>query len=363
MGDGFLKRRGRTVYAVLSVPVALLFLYFFGGRIISAFLPFLFAFLFVRLTLLPARVLSQKTRLPLGAVAAVLTVLLFSLFGFGTFLLVRRLLVECGEILSGLLSDPALPARIAGTVESFSAFVLSHIPGGEGEPLLSEADLAGMVRDAVGSLVSRFSRFLGGILSRIPSFLFSLFVSVVAAVWFSADPDGLSRLKERLLPPAWQKRVDAVGRWLFRGVGAVFYAYGILFFVTFLLLLIGLSLLGVPFALLLSFLIALFDLLPVLGAGGVLVPWGIVAAVSGKGALGACLLSLSLLIFIVRQILTPRLVGRGLGIHPLLAFFTVYAGLRLAGAPGVVAGLFLAAFLSRAPQKNAGGETPPEQKE
>jgi len=348
MTDGFFQKHGRALGVALSVLIGLLFLRFFAGRILGILVPFVFAFLTARLTLSPARFLSRKTRLPVRVWSVFLTLLLFFLLGLGIFLLVRRLILESGEILTGALSDPSLPSRVAGALESFFSFILSRVPGGSGEPLLSESDLAGIVRDALSSLLSAFSRFVGGILSRIPSFLFSLLVSVFAAIWFSADPDGLSRLKERILSPAWQRRAEQAGRWLSRGAGTAFYAYGVLFCVTFLLLLVGLTLLGVPYALLLSLLIALFDLLPVVGAGGILVPWGVVSILSGKGALGVCILFLSLLIFIVRQILTPRLFGRGLGIHPLLAFFSVYAGFRLAGVPGVVAGLILAAVFSRA---------------
>lgn len=348
MIDGIWKRHGRAIGIALAILGGLLVFRFFAGRVLSALLPFLFAFLVSRLTLRPARWLSERTRLPVGAASVSLTLLLFFLFGFGVFLLLRQVIVECGAILSDLLSDPSLPARIAATVENLSAFVRSRIPGGAGGPLLSEEDLSGIVRDGFSSFVSSFSRFLGGILSRVPSFLFALLVSVFAAVWFSSDPDGLRRLSERVIPSPWRERVERLRRGFFRGVGTVVYAYGILFLVTFVLLLVGLSLLRVPYALLLSLLIALFDLLPVLGAGGILVPWGIVSVVSGRGAFGACVFALSLVIFIVRQLLTPRLVGRGLGIHPLLAFFSVYAGYKLAGAAGVVVGLILSALGSRA---------------
>ena len=347
MPDGIIKRWGRPAAAALSALFGLLFLRFFGGRVLSAVLPFLFAFLVARLTLSPARFLARKTRVPLRVWAVFLTLLLFFSLGFGIFLLVRRLIVECGEILSGILSDPGLPSRIASAIESFSSFFLSRVPGGAGGPLLSGSDLAGMVRNGFSTLVSSFSRLLGSILSTVPSILFALFVSVIAAVWFASDPDGLPRLSEGILPPAWQKRVGSLGRGLFRGAGTVFYAYGILFCLTFLILFTGLLLLGVPYALLRALCIALFDLLPVLGAGGILVPWGIFAVVSGRAAFGACILFLSLLIFPVRRLLAPRLFGRGLGIHPLLAFFAVYAGFKLAGAAGAAVGLFLSAFASR----------------
>ena len=352
MTDGISDRRGRAVALALFTLAGLLFLRFFLGRITAALFPFVFAYLLARLTLVPARFLARKTRIPVRTWSVFLALSFFFWIGFGTFLFVRQLVAECGEILSGVLSDPDLPTRIAGGLESFSSFILSRVPGGAGGPLLSESDLAGMVRDAFSSLFSSFSRLFGGFLSRIPSFLFSLFVSVVAAVWFAADPDVLARLS-RLLPPAWQRRGEQIGRGLFRGAGTVFYAYGILFCVTFLILFLGLTILRAPYALLSSFLIALFDLLPVLGAGGLLIPWGIVSIVSGRAALGACILFLSLLIFAVRQILTPRLFGRGLGIHPLLAFFAVCAGLRLAGLSGVLFGLFLSVLLSRALERRA----------
>ena len=347
MTEGISRRFPHAAVVALFVVFGILFLHFFSGRVLSVLFPFFFAWLSARLTLPPARRLAKRTKIPVRVWAVFLTLLLFSLIGFCAFLLIRRLIVECAGMLSDALSDPGLPSRIAGTLEKISSFVSSHIPGEAGNTLFSEEDLAGMVRDAFSSLFSSFSRFVGGILSRVPSFLLSLFVSVIAAVWFAADPDGLARLKGRLLPPAWQAKADRIGRGIGRGARAFFYAYGILFCVTFLILLIGLSVLRVDYALLLSLFIALFDLLPVLGAGGILIPWGIVSVVSGRGAFGACLFSLSLLIFIVRQILTPRLFGRGLGIHPLLAFFAVYAGLRLAGAAGMLAGLFLSVLISR----------------
>ena len=355
--DRLVEQYGRPLLFALGALIGLLFLRLFAARILAVLLPFAFAWLSARLTHRPARFLSRKTRIPAPVLSVSLTLLFFFSIGFGVFFLLRQVIVECGEILSAALSDPALPSKIAGALESASSFILSRLPGGAGGPLLSEEDLAGMVRDGFASLFSSFSRFVGGVLSRIPSFLFAVLVSLVAAVWFSADPDGLSRVGGRLLSPAWQRRAERIGRGLSRYAGTVFYAYGILFCLTFLILLLGLSVLGVPYALLLSLLISLFDLLPIVGAGGILVPWGIVSIVSGRGAFGACVLFLSFSIFAVRQILTPKLVGRGLGIHPLLVFFSVYAGLRLAGVPGMIAGLFLSVLLSRAGGKGGAPKT------
>ncbi|MBP5610731.1 MAG: hypothetical protein J6X72_05280, partial [Clostridia bacterium] len=160
------RQNGRLFRACLlfaSGLLGFLFLRTCAGRVLSVLLPFVFAYLSARLTVCPARFLARKTRIPVRVWAVGLTLSLFSLFGAGTFFLVRQLILESGEILSGVLSDPELPSRIAAAVERVVSFVSSRVPGG---PLLSEDDLAGVFRNALLNLVGSASRVLGGVLSR-----------------------------------------------------------------------------------------------------------------------------------------------------------------------------------------------------
>ena len=66
----------------------------------------------------------------------------------------------------------------------------------------------------------------------------------------------------------------------------------------------------VPHAVLIALAIAVFDLLPVLATGGILIPWGAVMAVRGDLKMAAGMLILYLVTTAVRNILEPGLVGK-----------------------------------------------------
>ena len=84
------------------------------------------------------------------------------------------------------------------------------------------------------------------------------------------------------------------------------------------------------------FLIALADLLPVIGVGSIMIPWGLILLLQKNYYIGFGLLILYLIISLVRQIAEPRIIGKSLGLHPLLALLASYAGLTLFGFWGML---------------------------
>ena len=102
---------------------------------------------------------------------------------------------------------------------------------------------------------------------------------------------------------------------------------------------------GAEYALLLAAITAIVDILPVLGVGTVLVPWSVISYISGDISRGTAILILYVAVIILRQFIEPKIIGKSLGIHPLLSLFSMYVGLRVFGvigiilAPALVAGL------------------------
>ena len=84
--------------------------------------------------------------------------------------------------------------------------------------------------------------------------------------------------------------------------------------------------------------IALVDILPVLGVGTVLVPWGLLELLRGETGTGTGLLVLCAVMMLARQLLEPRIVGKSIGLHPLATLFAAYAGLQLFGLAGMLLG-------------------------
>lgn len=111
--------------------------------------------------------------------------------------------------------------------------------------------------------------------------------------------------------------------------------YALMMTITFVELFIGFSLLKFPMPMLLGFLVAIVDILPVLGTGTILIPWAMILCVIGKPGLGAGVFILYLVITVVRQSLEPRIIGQQVGLHPIVTLLCIFAGAQLIGVLGI----------------------------
>lgn len=118
-------------------------------------------------------------------------------------------------------------------------------------------------------------------------------------------------------------------------------------FLTFAELCIGLLAFKIPYAVPIALAIAVFDILPILGTGGVLLPWAAVLFMLGNMPLGAGILALYLVITMVRNIVEPKIVGKQIGLHPLATLVALFVGLKLIGIAGaVILPVFLSIFIN-----------------
>ena len=112
--------------------------------------------------------------------------------------------------------------------------------------------------------------------------------------------------------------------------------YFILMVITFFELWIGFLILKINNAYFWAFLIALIDLLPILGTGIILVPWAIYCAVAGNISVSVGLAVLYIIMVLVRNFCEPKIVSRQIGINPLFILFSMYLGLKLFGGAGII---------------------------
>ena len=108
--------------------------------------------------------------------------------------------------------------------------------------------------------------------------------------------------------------------------------------ITFCETLIGFLIMGVEYAFLMATLVAFVDILPIFGAGTVLIPWAIFSLLTSNTPLGIGLLVLYAVTLVVRQFIEPKIVGTTLGIHPLATLASVYLGLSFFGFWGLILG-------------------------
>ena len=97
----------------------------------------------------------------------------------------------------------------------------------------------------------------------------------------------------------------------------------------------GFVILGLDYSFVLALIIAAIDFLPVLGTAAVLVPWGIVLLMMQNSFLGVGILVLFIVTTIVRQVIEPKILGKSLGVHPILTLLALYLGFKLFGLLGM----------------------------
>ena len=116
----------------------------------------------------------------------------------------------------------------------------------------------------------------------------------------------------------------------------IIFAYAKIMSITFVELSIGFIILGIDSPFLVALLISIFDVLPVLGTGGIMVPWVLYLLINGQINLAIGLLILYIIVTVIRNIIEPKIVGDQIGVHPLLMLIGMYAGVKIFGMFGLI---------------------------
>ena len=159
--------------------------------------------------------------------------------------------------------------------------------------------------------------------------------NIVSCFFFMLDYDKVMDFLGNLIPKAYRPKAELVKTYVKNTLLVYIRSYFFLFCLTCIELAIGFQILGIPYGAIWGTLIGVFDILPVLGTGGILLPWVILLLVTGKITLGIGIFVLYLIITIIRNTLEPKMVGKQIGLHPLATLISLYVGLKVLGIPGM----------------------------
>lgn len=266
------------------------------------------------------------------------------------FLLAMLLLVLAAFVLrelrslAGVLPDLEQTARSGiSLVRSWLLQLSSRTPQAI-RPLLQE-NVNAMFSDG-NALVDKVTGYIlslaGNLLSHIPDSALSLGTAVISGYMISAK---LPRIRKWLLsriPKEKLRTLLAAGKRLRATLRSWFTAQFKLMAVTFVILFLGLVLLRIPYALLWAAGISLVDAFPILGTGTVLLPWSLYLFLQSDTARAIGIAGIYAIITLSRSALEPKLLGRHLGLDPLVTLMVIYAGYKLWG----ISGMFLAPLLA-----------------
>lgn len=190
--------------------------------------------------------------------------------------------------------------------------------------------------------VSQLPQLATGILSHLTGSVVGVGTGLLSAYLISARLPKLKAWLGRRIPENWRQRYLPALKGLKAALAGWLKAQLKLMVLTFAIVCGGLLLLRVAYAPIWAFLVALVDALPMLGTAVILVPWSLVAFLQGETVQGLGLLGIFAVCWVTRNALEPRLVGKQLGLDPLVTLLALYLGYRLFGVLGMLLSPILA---------------------
>ncbi|NTW72572.1 MAG: AI-2E family transporter [Eubacteriaceae bacterium] len=131
-----------------------------------------------------------------------------------------------------------------------------------------------------------------------------------------------------------------------KGVKGFLKAQLIIMLITFVILSIGLSVINVPLPVLIAMGIAVFDLIPVVGSGIIMIPWALISIAGGNTETGKQLAILYVFLVVLRQIIEPKVIGDHIGINPIVTFISSILGSIVFGPAGFIIGPVIAIVIN-----------------
>lgn len=332
-----MKRCFRMILNIVIPLLGLCLVIFLGPRLLHFFMPFVIGWILALLANPLVRFLERRVKLvrrhgSMLIIIAALAIVIGLFYGAG--LLVYR------EMGSFLADAPEIYQSVIAEIENAlqnGRKLAEYFPQNLQPPLLAFSDnLDGLF----GKLVSRAAeptvQIAGHVAKSIPNLLVNMVIIILSSYLFLADRESIMRWLKEHLPAFVFRYIEYMKRDAKGLIGGYFLAQFRIMCVVALILAAGFLVLGVRYGVLLAFLTAILDFLPIFGTGTVLFPWAVVKLFAGEYAYATGLILLYILTQVVRQIIQPKIVGESMGLPPLMTLFLLYLGFKLRGLTGMI---------------------------
>ena len=305
---------------------------------LPALFPFVVAYI-VTVVLLPlVRLLNSKLRINKRILSVILVILFYGTIG----VIVIWLLVEVAAFATERIKD--LPAFFQSQVRPFLSNLFDEIQemiyNLDPEMAIDFDTTANSLLSSLGSTVMSISGSVVGKLTdfavSVPTFLLNIVIMIIATIFLLVDYDAIGAFITRQLSEKNNSLLHNIKAHLGRVLGKYLISYSLIMLITFAEIFLGLSIIGFRHAALIAVLIAVFDILPIVGSGLVIVPWAIICFITGDVGAGIGLFILWAILCVVRQIIEPKIVGDSVGMHPFLTLFAMLAGNFIYGGIGIL---------------------------
>ena len=336
----------KVAFSVVGVAAAIVLIYIFLpkilgvlGFVIKLFLPFLLGYLFSMAVNPLADFLQKKLKIPRGLSAVLVIVLIVGIVGGVLTFAIWKIVDEVRMLYTQF---PAIYESVRNGVHAFGekwSVLYDNLPVNIQEAL---AALGENISDKAAGFINTKSLPMvgnaGNFAKALPSVFIGIVVFILSSYFMVSDNKTVSRTVKKMIGPRLTERLSMVKSELKKYLGGYCRAQIILMFIAFLIMLTGLSILNINYALLIALAVAVLDALPFFGSGLVLWPWTVVAFLNGNIRLGVGLIIIYAAVALTRHFTEPKLVSSRIGMNPILTLMSMYVGYRTLSIGGLILG-------------------------
>jgi len=327
-------KKNKTKKLIFFICLAFGITYFFyliRGLIFSLGLAILLAYLLSPLV----NAIERRGTPRLGAILLVYLAMFF--FTAGIFLYgVPRIIEQLNGLAETIPQYTSQAQEIAQSIQT--RYIDLGIPGGMRQVIDEriswiEEIILQQVRKTVAALVGA------------AGYVFKIFLAPVLAFYFLKDMQLLKKKAISLLPEEWREDVIGMFQEIDQALGSFIRGYFLVAAVVGGLTALSMALLGMEFALMLGLIAGLTELIPYFGPVIGAVPAVCLAILRSKWL--AVKVSLAFLIIhqLEGNIISPKILGDRVGLHPLIVIFSLFAGGELYGLTGMLLSVPVAAVV------------------
>lgn len=278
--------------------------------------------------------IEERTHIKRALVSVMVLLVFYSLIG----LLISLIGVKVFNFISTLFDS--LPSLYKGTflvaLQTVNDSILDKFPSVK--PYLD--DFMNNINQSTFTYISNTSTkvvgMVTGLASQVPTLLIKFIFTIVSSFMFTIEYYKITHFFIHQFNEKNRGKIIGIKDNVIGSLGKFIRAYSVVISITFVELSIGFWILGVPTPYLFGAVVAIIDIMPILGTGTILLPWSVIGFAMGNPKTGIGMLILYIIITAVRQVLEPKIVGQQIGLHPIVTLILMYIGAQLMGVLGLL---------------------------
>lgn len=327
----------KVILNLVTALAILLLCIFLVPKCIVFFMPFIVGWLISLIAAPVVRFFEEKFKVKRKAVSAIVIIAVIAVVVLAVYLIGAKLVKE------GIGFINEVPKLWKIVLDEFNQVGKSlevlyvKLPGDVQDKIQKiTAEMGTYFEGIIGNISAPTFEAVGNVAKQIPDIIMAVIICLLSAYFFVADKGYMAQVAEKYVPASIRYNFELIKRSFRKAIGGYFKAQFKIECWIYLLLVIGLLILNVKYALLVGLGIAFLDFLPVFGTGTVMIPWAVIAFLGKDYRMTFGLVIIWLVGQLVRQIIQPKIVGDSIGVDAIPTLFLLYIGYKIGGVVGMI---------------------------